>query len=133
MKIQQLRSVTGSFLALEAAFRFWPIESIQETRGWAYGTYASLETGPHRGLLEAGRLGGGRKRRGAIRNFTDAQVEASFWHHETLGAALETRRVLRETFEFYEQTYCEPTALVSKERAESALLRCMELPQGETG
>jgi hypothetical protein len=119
-------------VVLEPAFRFWPIESIQERRGWVYGTYAVLESKPHRELLERGRLGGRRQKHG-IMYFTETQVEASFLHHEALGAALDTERVLRETHDFYELTYCEPNALVSKDRAENALLRFMELPPGDRG
>jgi hypothetical protein len=119
-------------MILEPAFRFWPIESIQEIRGWMCGTYATLHSQPYRELLERGRLGARRRKRGAMRRVTKAQVEASFLHHEALGAALETEGVLRETFEFSEQAFFDPTALVSSERAESALLRFMELPQGDT-
>ena len=117
---------------LEAAFRFWPIESIHEIGGWAFGAYASLETMPHQELLELGRLGARRRKQGTVRNLTKAQVEASFLNHEDLGAALEGRRVLRETFDFYEQPHCEPSALVSKDRAQSALLEFMGLSQANS-
>jgi hypothetical protein len=132
MALQRLHAVTASFLVLEPAFRLWPIESLHEVGGWVCGTYAELETRPHQELLEHGRLYRRRQKRGMMPSFTRAQVEASFLQHEALGSALDTERVLRETFEFYEQAYCEPTALVSRERAESALLRFMDLPQEDT-
>jgi hypothetical protein len=132
MALQQLHPVTASSVVLEPAFRLWPIESLREIGGWVCGTYAELETRPHQELLEQGRLKRRRQKRGTMRSVTEAQVEASFLQHEALGSALDTERVLRETFEFYEQAYCEPTALVSRERAESALLRFMELPQDDT-
>ena len=115
-------------MVLALAFRFWPIASIYEAGGWVYGTYAALHDTDIRTLLEQGRLQGRRKRG----NVTDAQVDVSFLLHETLGAAVEAPRVLRETYEFDSQRYCDPSALVSKGRAEDALLRFMELPASDT-
>jgi hypothetical protein len=120
-------------LILETVFRFWPIESAQELRGWAYGRFKTLETLPHRQLLEKGRLRSGRRKKGMIPKFTEAQVQASFVRHEDLGLALETERVLLETGELDEQRYCEPTAFVSEERARNALLYFMGLRDGNTG
>ena len=116
-------------MVLELAFRFWPIASIYEAGGWVYGTYAGLsDNADIRTLLEQGRLRGRRKRG----NFTDAHVNARRLLHHTVDAALETTKVLRETFEFEFQRYCAPSALVSRERAEEALLRFMELPARDT-
>jgi hypothetical protein len=83
-----------------------------------------LETLPHRVLLEQGRLQYGHRDRG---NISEAQVEESFRHHESLGVALEAGRILRETFELDEQQFVEPVALVSENRAKEALLAFLSL------
>lgn len=126
--LQQLHSVTRSSVVLEPIFRLWPIELIQEAQGWAYGSFAVLHSMPHIEVLKRGRLGKIRQTRGVVRELTKAQVQASFLHHEALGNALDTQRLLRETGELYDLPFCDPNPLVSKDRAEIALLRFMQLP-----
>ncbi len=112
-------------MVLELAFRLWPIASIDEAEGWAYGTYSVLsDDALIRALLERGKLRGRRKRG----NFSNAQVNSIRLRHHILDAALETIPILRESFEFEFQRYCDPSALVSEERAKEAFLQFMDLP-----
>jgi hypothetical protein len=94
------------------------------SEGWAYGTYVPLQSLPHQELLEKNRLRWGRRTRGLI---SELQVERSYLHHEALGVALDADRILRETDELDTQQFCEPTALVSQERAKEALLAFINL------
>jgi hypothetical protein len=109
---------------IQNIFLFWPIRVAGVSEGWAYGTYSSLQSLTHRELLEKGRLSRGHREKGLI---SEAQVEASFRHHEALAVALETNRVLLETFQIDEQQFTEPVAIVSEERAKEALLEFLRL------
>lgn len=113
---------------LQSAHLFWPVRVVGVSEGWAYGTYTPLQFLPHRELLEQKRLRRGRRKRGLI---SESQVERSYLHHEALGMALESGRILRETGELDMQQFCEPTALVSEERAKEALLAFINLPDGD--
>ena len=110
---------------LESAFLFWPVRVAGVTDGWIYGSYVALEGIGHRELLEKRRLRWGRRHKGKI---SDAQVQRSFLHYEALGVALETDRVLLETFQLDEQRFCEPVALVSKQKAKDAFIAFLNLP-----
>jgi hypothetical protein len=57
----------------------------------------------------------------------EEQVKRSFIHYETLGMALEADRILLETYQLDAQQFCEPLALVSKEKAQEALLAFLNL------
>lgn len=109
---------------LQTTFLFLPVRIEGICEGWAYGTYSVLESLPHRLFLTRKSLPWGRGRQG---NISEAQVEKSFRHHEALGVALETGRILLETGELDEQQFCEPIALVSAERAKEALLAFVNL------
>ena len=95
---------------------------------WVYGTCAKLQSLPYREVLEKGRLGRVRRKRGSI---PELQVERSYLHHESLAVALEADRILLETDELDMQPFCEPTALVSQERAKEALLALLNLDDGD--
>lgn len=109
---------------LQTTYLFWPVRIASVSEGWAYGTYASLTSLPHRELLEKGRLRWGRRKRGWI---SESQVERSFIHHEALVRALETDRILLETYQLDSQQFLEPQALVSEERAKEALMAFLNL------
>jgi hypothetical protein len=104
---------------LRSKFLFWPVRVAGVSEGWAYGTYSSLCSLSHRELLENGRLHRGDSKRG---NISEAQVDASFRHHEVLGRALHANRILLETYQLDEQQFTEPVAIFSEERGKEALL-----------
>jgi ribosomal protein S27AE len=110
---------------LESAFLFWPVRVAGVAEGWIHGTYISSKQLGIRELLEKRKLRWGRRHKGTI---SEAQVQRSFLHYEALGAALETDRVLLETFQLGEQKFCEPVALVSKQKAKEALIAFLNLP-----
>jgi hypothetical protein len=112
---------------LQSAYLFWPVRIAGVSHGWCYGTYTTVQGLGHRELLEKGRQRWGRRHKGAI---SDAQVQRSFRYHEALGVALQTDRVLLESFQLDEQKYCEPIALVPSSRAREAFMACLNLPRG---
>lgn len=109
---------------LQSAFLFWPVRIAGVLHGWCYGTYTHAHGLGHRELLEKGRLRWGRRHKGTI---SDAQVQKSFLYHEALGVALQTDRVLLESFQLDEQRYCEPMALVPSSRAKEAFMAFLNL------
>jgi hypothetical protein len=119
-------------MIVETKFLFSPVHSLTECAGWACGIYRSRETLPMKELMERGRIRSSRRKRGAIPRPSLTEIEQSFRFHENLGTALETDDVLLDNALLDEESYASPTLQVSEETVNRALMKFLNLSDGDS-
>ena len=82
--------------------------------------------------MEQGRIGSSRRKRGAIPRPSLKEMGQPFIFHENLGTALETDDVLLDTALLDDESYLSPTLQVSEETVNRALMKFLNLSDGDS-